>query len=61
MPINKLIIMTVILCVLFSVLSSGLLSATLDLFAFALLIFYLLKQKAIKKKLGSHHKENIKQ
>ena len=50
MTINKLIIMTVILCILFSMLSSGLLSATLDLFAFVLLILYLFKQQAMKQK-----------
>ena len=48
MPVNKLIIMTIILCILFSALSSGLLSATLDLFAFVLLIIYLFKQQTTK-------------
>ena len=48
MPINKLIIIAVLLCMLLSVLTSGLLSATLDLCAFTLLVCYLFRYKQHK-------------
>ena len=48
MPLNKLIIIAVLLCLLISVFSSGLFSAILDLLAFTLLIIYLLKHKSTK-------------
>ncbi len=50
MAINKIIIITVILCILLSTFTSGLTSAVLDLCAFALLLFYLFKQLTMKKK-----------
>lgn len=48
MPFNKLIMIAVLLCLIISVLSSGLFSAILDLCAFTLLIIYLLKQQSSK-------------
>ena len=48
MPINKLIMIAVLLCLLISVFSSGLFSAILDLCAFTLLIIYLFKQQTSK-------------
>ena len=45
MPINKLILIAVLLCLLTSVLSSGLFAAILDLCAFTLLLIHLFKQQ----------------
>ena len=52
------IIYAVLLCLLLSVFSSGFISASLDLIAFALLIIYLFKQNSSPVN-GSHHKLNI--
>lgn len=53
MLINKMIIGVALLCILLSLLSSGLLSAILNLCAFALLVTYALpkKHRAIKQKI----------
>ncbi len=45
MPINKLIIFAVLLCILLSLFTTELLSAVLDLSAFTLLVAYLFKHK----------------
>lgn len=54
MLINKTIIGVALLCILLSLLSTGLLSALLDLCAFSLLVTYALKRKStkIKQKTG---------
>jgi len=53
MLINKIIIGSALLCILLSLLSSGLLSAILNLCAFSLLATYALQKrhKAIKQKI----------
>jgi len=45
MLVNKLIIITVVLCLIFSIMSQGLLSASFDLSAFSLLMYYLYKKR----------------
>ncbi|WP_435235984.1 hypothetical protein ACR30L_19970 [Psychromonas sp. PT13] len=44
--INKIIIVAVVLCLFFSIMSKGLLSASFDLSAFTLLMYYLYKKKS---------------
>lgn len=48
MLIHKLIIITVVVCLVLSVLTKGLLSASFDICAFTLLMYYLFKQKTTK-------------
>jgi integral membrane sensor domain MASE1 len=50
MPVNKLIIFAVVLCLLLSAFSTGLLSAVLDLCAFALLVICLFKYRQQSRK-----------
>lgn len=65
MLINKIIISSALLCILLSLLNSGLLSALLNLCAFSLLAIYALqkRQRAIKQKTRRdlHNKLNISQ